>query len=258
MAEVGAIVPAIDKGLLSQYAKVIDVVSTTQCNITLTGFGDNYFSGYSAFVVRKADGTTTIPFNYKQLISAYVSNSGLITHSSFGANLAIGDEILLLNPAIARLIPDVPTDAGQLNCLDFWSLPKEEVQLPAVAADVAMPDVVVAGLPSGATVHRAVAIFTFRAIENTNAAANKLSGSQSIRVRLAAGTWTNAITFADDIFGLDASTREGGDAYIGSINLSAIITGNGTYNFQWAQAIADLANINFNDVQVGLRVWYSV
>ncbi len=137
---------------------------------------------------------------------------------------------------------------------DFWSALQEEIQIPAVAADVAMPNIVVAGIITGVTIVRASLVFTWRGIENTNAAANKLSGAQYIQCRLDGGVWANAITLADDLFGLAASTREGGDALIGDIDLSSIIVGNGTYNIKWKDALADLANINLNDVQVGLRM----
>ncbi|GAJ11139.1 unnamed protein product, partial [marine sediment metagenome] len=33
---------------------------------------------------------------------------------------------------------------------------------------------------------------------------------------------------------------------------------NDGYDFQWLNAKAHLGNLQFNDVQVGLRIWYSV
>lgn len=151
------------------------------------------------------------------------------------------------------------TRTGGFYSLDFWSNPQEEVSVPAVAADQALPDIVVAGIPTGATVVRAVLMFKARMIENTNAAANKLNGAQDIQLRTdAPGAWVDAINFLDDMFGINGTTREGGDVIIGDIDLSATVIGNDTYNTQWDEAIADLASLNFNDVQVGLRVWYRV
>jgi hypothetical protein len=145
----------------------------------------------------------------------------------------------------------------QFHVVDFWSVPQEEVAVPAVAADQALPDVTVAGLPSGAIVARAIVLFKFRMIENTNAGANKLSGAQEIQVRDdTPGAWTDAVNFVDDQFGIAGSTREGGDVVIGAIDVSATVDGNDTYNFQWDEAVADLASLNFNDVQMGLRMWY--
>ncbi len=146
-----------------------------------------------------------------------------------------------------------------LTSIDFWSDPQEEVQLTAVAGDKSLPDVVVAGLPPNARVIRAVAMFKYRIIENTNAAANNLSGAQDIQVRDdSPSAWIDAINFVDDMFGVAATTREGGDVYIGDINVAATVDGNDTYNFQWDEGVADLANLQFNDVQVGLRIWYTI
>jgi len=153
----------------------------------------------------------------------------------------------------------------QLFCLDFWSNPQEEVSVSSVAGTKALPDVTIADLPAGATVVRAIAMFKLRMAENTNAAANKLDGgtvagtSQVIQVRDdTPGTWRDAINFVDDQFGLAASTRDSGDVCIGSIDIAVEVDGNDTYNFQWLLAKSDQDNLNFNDVQVGLRIWYSV
>jgi hypothetical protein len=108
-------------------------------------------------------------------------------------------------------------------------------------------------------------MFKFRIVENTNAAANKLNGgtvpatSQVIQVRNdTPGTWIDAINFADDQFSLEGQTREGGDVCIGSVDISNVVIGNNGYEFQWLLGKADLDFINFNDVQMGLRVWYTV
>ncbi len=154
-----------------------------------------------------------------------------------------------------------------LFCVDFWSDPKEEVQLgDAVAgATVALPTVTVADLPNGATIVRAIAMFKFRMVENTNAAANKLNGatvaatSQVIQVKESvAGSYIDAINFVNDQFGLAAETREGGDVIIGDIDVSSEVDGNDTYALWWLLGRADLDYLNFNDCQVGLRIWYSV
>jgi hypothetical protein len=166
-----------------------------------------------------------------------------------------------LGPAnIPADIDELKTSKGrQLFSMDFWSTPQEEVQLTNVAGDKSLPDVAVADLPAGAVVVRAIAMFKFRMIENTNAAANKLNGAQEIQVRLSpAGAWTDAINFVDDQFGIAGTTREGGDVCIGAIDVAAVVNANATYNFQWDDAVADLANLQFNDIQVGLRIWYSV
>jgi len=148
---------------------------------------------------------------------------------------------------------------SQLFSLDFWSDPQEEVSVTSGAGDKALPSVTVEDLPAGATIVRAVAMFKFRMIENTNAAANKLSGAQNIQVRDdTPGTWRDAINLVDDLFSLAAATREGGDVVVGDNDISVEVDGNDTYEFQWAQAVVDQDNLNFNDVQTGLRVYYRI
>ncbi len=156
-----------------------------------------------------------------------------------------------------------------LCSMDFWSVPVEEVAVPAAEATLnTLPSVVVADLPGGAVIVRAIAMFKARMIENINVAANSLDGATDPGVRQviqvkdsAAGAQTDAIKFVDEQFSIGAGPlREGGDVLIGSIDISGagIVDANDTYAFRWLLAKAHLLGINFNDVQTGLRIWYSV
>lgn len=147
--------------------------------------------------------------------------------------------------------------------VDYWSETQEEVQIPAAAGTLTLPSVTVTDLPAGVTVARVVAMLKFRAIENINAAANKLDGatvaatSQVIQVRIdTPGTWRDAIKFVDDQLGLAGQMREGGDVWIGSEDIAVEVTANDIYEFRYLLAKADLLGINLNDVQTGLRVWF--
>ena len=142
-----------------------------------------------------------------------------------------------------------------LFSMDFWSLPQEEVALTVAAGDKALPSVTVADLPGAATIVRAIAMFKFRMVENhTYAGANSLDGAQEIQV---AGA-VDAINFVDTQFTLAQDTREGGDVIIGIIDIAATVNANGAYAFHWDLAKALQTGINFNDVQMGIRIWYSV
>ncbi len=159
----------------------------------------------------------------------------------------------------------VVSSGKQLLSMDFWSDPIEEVQVNAAGVTVTLPGITIDEIPAGATILRAIAMLKFRMVENANAAANKLNGStvpatsQVIQVRDdTPGAWVDAINFVDDQFGLDGETREGGDVCIGSIDISGVVVGNDGYDFQWLLGRADLDFISFDDVQVGIRVWYSV
>ena len=155
-----------------------------------------------------------------------------------------------------------------INILDFWSNSQEEVQLTGTVGNKTLPSITVADLPSGATIVRAIVMFKFRMVENTHATlANKLDGttvastSQVIQIRDdTPGTYYDCINFIDDQFHIAATLRESGDITVGNIDVSGTgkVDGNDTYNLQWIQGLADEDDIQFNDVQCGLKIWYSI
>lgn len=151
-------------------------------------------------------------------------------------------------------------EARVISFIDFWSEVVEEVQLGATASDVAITGGnVVVVLPTGVTITRAMALFKFRAVENTHATlANEIEATtQDIEVKESvAGTFTDAIDITQGAFKIAAATREGGDVLIGDIDVKAEVDGDGTYAFQWNDAESTRDNLNFNDVQVGLRVYF--
>ncbi len=145
---------------------------------------------------------------------------------------------------------------------DFWSDVDDEIDLPAVAADTALPSIVVAGLPSGITLTRVVLLLKARAIENTNGGGpNAVNGAQVIEVKGSGEAWAagiTAINMADDMWTVAASTREAGDVVIGDNDIKATVSEDGTYNVQWADARVDLASLRMSDVQVGVRMFWEV
>lgn len=174
---------------------------------------------------------------------------------------------------MGKFTRDATVDAGAAflevaDSVEFWSDPIEEVQLGAAAATLAaMATVTVADIPAGATIVRAVAMMRFRMVENTNGGANKLNGatvantSQVIQVADdTPGTYYDAINFVDDQFGMAATTREIGETLIGSIDIAGLgkVDDNDGYIFRWLLSRADQDNLNFNDVQFGLRIWYTL
>ena len=147
--------------------------------------------------------------------------------------------------------------------MDFWSDTQEEVVVTGGQTTPTLPTVTVADLPSAATIVRAIAMIKFRVVENTNVAENSIDKTavQPIQVRDdTPGTWYSAMNFVDEQFKIAASTREGGDVFIGSVNIAGAgkVDANDGYNFQWLNAKAHLGNLQFNDMQTGLRIWYSI
>ncbi|GAJ24423.1 unnamed protein product, partial [marine sediment metagenome] len=149
----------------------------------------------------------------------------------------------------------IETSVGRSLCsMDFWSLPQDVVTIPVGPADPTLPNVSVAGLPDGATIERAIAMFKFRMVENDNIGANALNGDQVIQV----APDVPAINFVDNQFTIAAKTREGGDVVIGAIDIAATVNADAAYVFHWEAAQADVASLLFNDVQMGIRIWYSI
>ena len=168
----------------------------------------------------------------------------------------------ILKDYVANVKTQTDKIAGKtLFSMDFWSDLQEEVVVTGAQTTPSLPSVVIADLPASATIVRATAIFKFRMVENTFAGPNKLDAAAALPIQVketAAGSFTTAIDFVDDAFTLGDTTREGGDVIIGDNDIAGEVDANDTYDFQWLNAKADQNNILFNDVQVGLRILYSV
>lgn len=144
---------------------------------------------------------------------------------------------------------------------DFWCVSTPVIDLPAVAADKDLPNVVVSGLPSWLTINRVVAILKLRAMENTAGGANAISGAQAIRIKKSTGAWgvddIAAIDLPNNLWTVAASTRESGDVLVGDNDLKSVVDGDGTYNLRFENALVDLASLRLNDLLVGLRFYVS-
>lgn len=146
---------------------------------------------------------------------------------------------------------------------DFWSDVDNVIDLPHAAnGDTDLPNIVVAGLPSGITLSRVVLLLKVRAIENTNAGGpNAVNGAQTIKVKESSEAWVDAIPaidMVDNMWEVAASTREAGDVVIGDNDIKATVDGNGTYDVRWIDALVDLETLRLNDVQVGFRMFWEV
>jgi len=126
----------------------------------------------------------------------------------------------------------VLSSGKQLLSMDFWSetVDEADVEIDATGETKDLPPVTVEKIPSGALVLRAVAMFKFRMIENTNTNPNRLNGgtvpetSQVIQVREdTPGDWADAINFVDTQYAIEGETREGGDVCFGTIDISEIV-----------------------------------
>ncbi len=190
---------------------------------------------------------------------------------------AVIDAMLTPITTNTNLIPGIVADttliqaalARKFSFVDFWSAPTDKVTVVnAPVVDIPFPDIVVVGLPAGLSVKRVVLIMSSRALNNTAGAANYINAAgKTLRIKTAAGAWGTddivAITFANNSLYVKASSKEPGPVIIGAADLSALVTGNATYNVRSDQttrgdALVALANsLELYDIQVGLRVFYS-
>jgi len=112
-------ISALDYGL-SFYGEVTEVVDETHFKSDdLKGLNDNFFRYYSVYVVRDAAGGGAAPQKERQPVSAYTSSDGTFTHTAFTTPLAVGDEVLILQPYAGEYIDKIYSNlgdfAGQTN-----------------------------------------------------------------------------------------------------------------------------------------------
>ena len=102
---------------LAYFGVVTRIISATQFVAAgLAGLGDGALVGYAAYVLAKADGTITAPHAEQPAVTAYVSATGTFTHVAYTASLAVGDQLLLLHPNIARIMnfAGLPPHSGSI------------------------------------------------------------------------------------------------------------------------------------------------
>ena len=172
-------------------------------------------------------------------------------------------------------LPADPADQSDLEdilarkypFLDFWAHPAaDKITVTSTAQDIVFPSIVVAGLPSGLTLVRVVFILSVADLKDTSGSDNYINAaSKSIRIMLSGGAWgTNdiiALTLDNQALFTTGSGERGGPVLYGP-DLKATVNANGTWEVQSRQtthgdALVALGNdLEFFDVEVGLRFWY--
>lgn len=89
------------------------VTSKAGCGVTeficdsLLGVGTGAFvdatAPYRCFVLMKGDGTMTSPHGETQNVTVYDSATGKFTTAAFGAEIVVGDTVILMHPRLAEL-----------------------------------------------------------------------------------------------------------------------------------------------------------
>lgn len=191
----------------------------------------------------------------KQVVSELSGTAGIPT---WPAGAAPGNGVSLAE-GLRKAAEDI---ANAWTLVTYWSLVQVSLTITNSAQDLALPDIPVTGIPSGVTVKRAILMFKFGIAQDTSGSVNKLddnAGANTPAIQIRTDTpsaYTDGITIVDNTLNLAALGRRGGDVWIGTIDLSSLVTGNDIYNTLFDDAKADGSNLLLYDIQVGLAVWY--
>lgn len=142
------------------------------------------------------------------------------------------------------------------------------IAIPAVAADLTFPNVVVENLPSGLSIARADVVLVIGALFDTSASENQVAAaSKTLRIKPSAGAYGTddivALTFIQNALQVDGDAYRGGPVLFGATDVKSVVTGNGTYNFASEETnrsdavVATGASLELLDVSVVIRVWFN-
>ena len=134
-------------------------------------------------------------------------------------------------------------------------LGEDRLVLPGVAANLVMPSVTIATIPAGIVIERIIAAFAWRKQVDSSAVLNAINGTQQIQVRIdTPGPFINAIQMSNNTLETVASATEGGMMLLGAPDLSTVVVGVGTYEFQWTLALVDGASLTLHDIQTYILI----
>jgi len=170
-------------------------------------------------------------------------------------------EIKSVLAEIQDTLTEIQSTLARVICsMDLWS-GFGGITVDAVATTYALPSITIAGLPSGISIVKAAMMLKFRAMEELSGANGYLDGSQQVQAQKAiGGTWTASIQLLDEQLRCPSLSREFGDVLIGNIDIKAQLPANDdVMQFRWLSAkVVAGSSIRFEDLQVGVRVWFSV
>lgn len=122
---VNSLVALAKQGAKQSLFLLADVTTFTNANnfaaLDLVGYENDFFGGGAAgwyvFVVRDAGGAGAAPTGEYRLVTDYVSATGGIVHNAFSANLAVGDQVMLIHPMLYEILT-IRGGAETLESLD--------------------------------------------------------------------------------------------------------------------------------------------
>lgn len=142
------------------------------------------------------------------------------------------------------------------------------IVIPATGADLTFPNVIISGLPTGATLISVELLLVIGSIFDTSAAENqvKTGTTDSLWIKASGGSWgtddIEALVFKALSLQVAASATRGGPVVWGSIDVKSEVTGNGTYNIASRETNRTKgvestgATLELHDVTTILDVWW--
>ena len=151
--------------------------------------------------------------------------------------------------------------ARKIQRMDFWADNKASVVLTTVTtADYALNTLTVAGIPSGATLVRVVAILKIAGIRDTSTSNNAVNGATALKVDadVAYGSLVTAIDIEDNSWAILVANGadRGGDVLFGDNDIKTEVSGNGTYYARLENIACDGNNLTLLDVAWGVRIYF--
>ena len=209
-------------------------------------------------------------------LAAFISGNSGGTGTELPNSKSLFDVLNVLTAAVQTVDNEVSTLNGKADTLstaiqrkpvakDWWSAITPVLTITGTSTAKAFPEVTIPSsggnrLPAGVVIQGAIAMVKFRKIKNTHATKdNALSHVQHLQVRDdGGGSWHNALTLPDGLLDIATATVEGGDLWIGNIDLSSsgYVDGADTYEFQIDEAHAEQTNLELRGIQSGIRVYY--
>lgn len=230
------------------------------------------------------DGTNWVKVKVDADGKVYITNTDLTTILAAIQNATYGLSALkTLIDAIGAKTTNLPSDPAdesaveaaittahsatetklerKVTHMDFWADNVAQVVLTTVAtADYALNSLVVAGIPTGATLVRVVALLKIAVIRDTSASNNAVNGATALKVDadVAYGSLVTAIDIADNSWAVLVANGadRGGDVMIGDNDVKTEITGNGTFYARLEDIACDGNNLDLEDVSWGVRIYF--
>jgi len=201
-------------------------------------------------------------------IDSFASGTGTITvGTAFSAIIASGVTFAITarissDVEVAALQTDINTlkqrSITNISMMEFHSEIDNIITLTTATANVALPDIIIADIPTNTTIVRVTGDLAIHSITDTSGILNAINTAGMIQIQKSVGgSYTNLITIPDNLLRTQASTEVGGMIVRGTNDAASEVTANGTYNLKFnGNIFVDGNNLELSDVQLILKIYF--